>query len=962
MNARLNFIWQRTWKGLGFQCGAVVVSAVVFAGLGSTGAAASFVYETSNEFISSGDFNGDGRVDALVLDKATGNARVGFQDASGALSWAAPTPTGVPHPGSLAVGRFLQTNRSAIAVTSLSWNRIHVLDLSVSSNSPVVINPAHVGSSLLVGLEAPYGTVSPFSFLVAGSQADYDPGVSLLDLLSIAADNSAQFQDQIAAEAQLTSANSLRLGSAATTFVAGMKRGTNDTFAAYSYANQNNTLYRVELHAGTEYVPGSFKWSRDNQTTPGLLFYVPGESNIISQRVIEAGGGFTLGEPTVTSFSSPIQRVFYIDEGTNGFAIIQFGDGVVGARPAGPNDQLQVTYNFGSGSAGNVPTGVIPLGPGKFALLLGISNTVSSAQAQVFTKSGSDYIQTSSSALPATTLNGTRANLWLFAHEPFVSASPTFIASLHAGDWIRSITGLPGSVSVVTESDGGVTNGLGNPTPQSLSSPSLNAAFGLVNQYHPAISLFSYSAPRAAEPVLITISPQPGHYDNPISVTFTKGVSTDHVLYRLGPGGYQEYAAPFALGTNSQVQFYGTTADGSQRSSSQLADYTFTPKPDLLNTNGNSADTNGPAGTGFTNSVPTYAYGTIFYGRRSGTTGSVWAVHLDGSGDHYVTEGVRPRISPEGRYLAFLREGNPFATIPVNNGNIWIRDLLNGTESRLITHNNLIVGFDWEYGNTNLVFDDGCGLFRTGLDGVVTPVAFGTECYDDAPAISPFDGSIAFHNVLGAPATNGIYVAGPGVAAKQRVPVGTLKPRRPSWSRDGQQLAFAHYQYTYIPESGEDLYVVKPDGSDLFQITGFRTVEGFREGALWTPDNDALIGAASIGGLNGIWIVPLTPDRHACGAPPVRLPTIPGDDIDFVGSVFVPPGPPKLFIRQEQNEVILSWRKTAWPDVLQSAPEAAGAVTWAPINPPFLLNNGMLEYHIPAASLQSAAFFRLKRP
>ena len=34
---------------------------------------AAFVYETSPEFITSGDFNGDGRADALVLDKLTGN-------------------------------------------------------------------------------------------------------------------------------------------------------------------------------------------------------------------------------------------------------------------------------------------------------------------------------------------------------------------------------------------------------------------------------------------------------------------------------------------------------------------------------------------------------------------------------------------------------------------------------------------------------------------------------------------------------------------------------------------------------------------------------------------------------------------------------------------------------------------------------------------------------------------------
>ena len=55
---------------------------------------AAFVYETPAEFITSGDFDGDGRADALVLDKLTGNVRVGYQNANGALVWSAPRATG----------------------------------------------------------------------------------------------------------------------------------------------------------------------------------------------------------------------------------------------------------------------------------------------------------------------------------------------------------------------------------------------------------------------------------------------------------------------------------------------------------------------------------------------------------------------------------------------------------------------------------------------------------------------------------------------------------------------------------------------------------------------------------------------------------------------------------------------------------------------------------------------------
>ena len=125
---------------------------------------------------------------------------------------------------------------------------------------------------------------------------------------------------------------------------------------------------------------------------------------------------------------------------------------------------------------------------------------------------------------------------------------------------------------------------------------------------------------------------------------------------------------------------------------------------------------------------------------------------------------------------------------------------------------------------------------------------------------------------------------------------------------------------------------------------------------------DALIGAATVGGVNGIWLVQLTPDRHACGSPPVRLPTTPGDLIDFVGTVFVPPPPPGLRIRREQDEVVVFWPRTAWRDILESTVGSVPSPSWTPISSPFVFTNGLLEYHIPSASLQAAEFFRLRRP
>ena len=99
-------------------------------GAGNFSTHAAFVYETPTEFLTSGDFNGDGIPDALVLDKATGNALVGYSDGNGNLTWSAPLVTGVANATGCGVEHFLATNRDCVAVTAPALNLVNLVDLS----------------------------------------------------------------------------------------------------------------------------------------------------------------------------------------------------------------------------------------------------------------------------------------------------------------------------------------------------------------------------------------------------------------------------------------------------------------------------------------------------------------------------------------------------------------------------------------------------------------------------------------------------------------------------------------------------------------------------------------------------------------------------------------------------------------------------------------------------------------
>ncbi len=917
---------------------------------------AAFVDETAAEFHASGDFNGDGRPDVLVLDKVTGNVRVGYQNASGALVWATSVPTRVPRASSLAVGGFLQANRDAIAVTSPELNRIHLLDLSTPGqiSAPLVVNPPHPDLALLVALEDPYGTGTPSpdpEWLAAGA---HDPGITLVDLLAYSvADGLARFQDQIAAEGYLSSARALQRRVGDATLLAAVRRGSNDTFVAYAYSDSSTpVLLRSGLASGTEYISGRFH----NQTLAQVFFYVPGQSNLIVQPLVQRGASVEFGLATTASFPSSIERVYYLDEGTNGLAIVRFGNGISGLRPPTTGGTVEVAYGLGLGPAGNIVQGVVPLEPRRFALLSGGSNTFSSTQAQIVTKSASGYAVTSASTLTAASTSGTRANVWLYAGEPFVSPQPGFIASLNGGDWTTALTGLPGSVRVRVESDQSLTTGLGNAVTNTLGAPPAGALFSLGNQYHPAISLFSPVPPRAADPSRVTISPTPGSYSAPIQVTLQKVNPADQAFYRLGSGAaWTEYSTPIRVSNDVVIAYYGQTPAGArgaiQQAAYRIADGRL---PSLLDTN-NPTGTNVISGTN-TEPFQLAAVGTVFYGRQSGSTGSVWAINLDGTADRFVTTGTRPRVSPNGRWLAFTREGAPFLSL----GNLWLRDLTTGEERRLFNNPNFIVYYDWLNDSSGLVLDYECTVQRIDLAGVLTDFPMANDCFDDAPVVNPFDGRLAFHNLNAVP-NRGLYQADASGATRQRYALGVAGPAWPAWSPDGARLSFADVR----PGTGfgQNLFTTLADGSGLSPITGFAdATNGFPFGALWSPGGDALIGAGSIRGQNGIWILPLNDTATACVGTPIRLPTTPGDLIDIVGSVRVGVALPRLFVQRKVGEVVVLWDRAAREFVLEAAASLEPGSDWVRIPGPYTLTGNFFEVHLPDAELAAASFFRLVRP
>jgi Tol biopolymer transport system component len=650
-------------------------------------------------------------------------------------------------------------------------------------------------------------------------------------------------------------------------------------------------------------------------------------------------------------------------------ALIQFSDGVQALQFSGDTPSLAAVYRAGMATTNNGFTGLVPLANGQFVLLDAAAGSIASTHAQVVKFDGTNFTQIGVSGLPPTTSRSTRANVWLFQNEPFVNSNPSFIASFSSPDWSDGIINLLGTIAVTTETDAGAGAGLNSAVTNNLGATPPGANYAVANQYRDVISVFSYAAPRAAEPVVVTISPSPGIFSGPIQISFSTLSAGDKVFYRAGStDGWHLYATAFSLTNSSAVQFYGTNVAGA-RSQLLTANYSIAstvPPIAAYNLTNGAVSTNSSPSTTFT-PVLLSSDGTIFYGRENSTGGSIWAINLDGSGETYITTGARPRASRDGRYVAFSRGTNIFR---LGGNEIWVRDLQTAAEWELFTNQSQIVGYDWDLANPpNLILDSGCNFMKVPLSNSASVFQVSHDCNDNAPVLNPLDGRVAFQNPNPQNTfyTPGIFVGPASGGAPQQLTSAGPFARWPAWSPDGGHLSYAFLNNPYAPLGESDIYTINADGTSASQITAFTNIsDGFKFGTVWSPAGNALVGAGTINGTNGLWVVPLTADGQHCDCPAILLPTAAGDPIDFAGSVVVAPelavAKPGLFIRMEPNAAVVYWSTNYQGFGLEYTANLGPNATWTAVSGPYFLNGGNFEYHEAKGALLVTKFFRLKYP
>jgi len=210
----------------------------------------------------------------------------------------------------------------------------------------------------------------------------------------------------------------------------------------------------------------------------------------------------------------------------------------------------------------------------------------------------------------------------------------------------------------------------------------------------------------------------------------------------------------------------------------------------------------------------------------------------DSHGDRQILEGEQARLSPDGRYIVYRDDDIP-------SGDLWVHDLLTANDTFLFNGYDYLDSFAWTPDGSQIVFDHSCGIYVINRDGTGQQQLVdnwppgGNDCLNDGVHVNPVDGRLAWLNW-----DFDIAVSEPDGDNPYWVP-NTDGGVYPVWSPDGAWIAFFDYS---------NLYKIRPDGSNLTQLSFLPGSDDVEMTGAWTQDGQWIAAPAEDGGVGRIFL------------------------------------------------------------------------------------------------------------
>jgi len=119
----------------------VITAAVaVSIGIASGATVGSFIYDHEKELTGTGDFDGNGLADLIIVDKGSGKYRIAYQLKQGEFTWVNHRVSGVKDVSGAGIGKLFAENKDGIALTSADGNQIVVIPADSVTSAQVSAN------------------------------------------------------------------------------------------------------------------------------------------------------------------------------------------------------------------------------------------------------------------------------------------------------------------------------------------------------------------------------------------------------------------------------------------------------------------------------------------------------------------------------------------------------------------------------------------------------------------------------------------------------------------------------------------------------------------------------------------------------------------------------------------------------------------------------------------------------
>ena len=289
----------------------------------------SFVSETEREFISAGDFDGDGNLDLAIADRDTGRIRIGYGSAQRYFNWVNYINTGVKDVSGVTFGRLFSEKKDSAAVVSADGNAIAVVEVGQpgQAGTVVTLTPPGLGPNSVVAVDVGGAGNTPLQDLFINTTYN-TPTPNQATLFR---DDAGKFTKLVSQDmpGAVTRGNRITFGPGQPEYLCFILSGDDgQVFRADSLASgKPQTVATIkDVPPGADYVVGSFR----NANARDLLFFTAGEKKITFHSVEAAGAALKFGEARSFEFEQPVKSLFVVPVDGGDKLVATFGTNEIG--------------------------------------------------------------------------------------------------------------------------------------------------------------------------------------------------------------------------------------------------------------------------------------------------------------------------------------------------------------------------------------------------------------------------------------------------------------------------------------------------------------------------------------------------------------------------------------------------------------------------------------------------------